>query len=577
MRRLGEGPTGRREGPAKERPDNERRVCRRLRVSARAQTRGSRQTREIGQTFAAACVAATLLLPLTACGGNPPQIVDYAPQRGMVDVSTAAPIKIAFDHDVDQASVESRLHLLPATTGTVRWPTPRQLVYEHPSLRASTNYEVILDAGYRDLAGNAYSLRHHWSFVTERPPSLAASTPADREGGIDPAAYLTIDFTREMNPTTLRSAFTFNPSIPFNVRLDPTDGRRAIIAPSQLLEPNTIYQLAVSTAALDIDGNQLDRDQTINFTTGSPRPLRNWVAFATDTAGGSPAELWIVNETGFPRQLSDSGPVRAFSWSPSGDRLLIEGDSEVWSELVPGSSSVQLDFKGPWASALAAGMGYVYIDDAGTLHRLTADGVTEVIATNVTQATVAPNGLRVTFVQGPAAANVLWGYDVGLRARYQLALDSGSISDVSWAPSGNRVAYLRSDGGLVTLRVRNLTGGGATITVATGDLSSPAWLPDSTHMVFAAAAKLAGGTTHKAFVVNVVAPPATLNPASGLPSDPSIDVTAPVPSPDGHQIAFVSGDQVWLMNADGTRPTALTRFDPQAFPYSCRAPAWTRA
>ena len=495
----------------------------------------------------------------------------------MVDVSTAAPIKITFDHDVDQASVESRLHLLPTTTGTVRWLTARQLVYDHPSLRASTNYEVILDAGYRDLAGNAYSLRHHWSFVTERPPSLAASTPADREGGIDPAAYLTIDFTREMNPTTLQSAFTFNPSIPFNVRLDPADGRRAIIAPAQLLEPNTIYQLAVSTAALDIDGNQLDRDQTINFTTGSPRPLRNWVAFATAGAGGVPGALWIVNETGFPRQLSDSGPVRAFSWSPSGDRLLIEGDSEVWSELVPGTSSVQLDFKGPWASALAGGMGYVYIDDAGTLHRLTADGVTEVIATNVTQATVAPNGLRLAYVQGPPAADVLWGYDVGLRARYQLALDAGPISDVSWAPSGNRVAYLRSDAGLVTIRVRNLTGGGATTTVATGDLSSPAWLPDSTHMVFAAAARLAGGTTHKAFVVNVVAPPATLNPASGLPSDPTIDVTAPAPSPDGHQIAFVSGDQVWLMNADGTRPTALTRFDPEVFPYSCRAPAWTRA
>jgi Bacterial Ig-like domain len=527
--------------------------------------------------FVGAAVGAALLIPITACGGNPPQIVDYAPQRGTIDVSTAAPVKITFDHDVDQASVESRLHLLPTTTGTVRWLSARQLAYEHPSLRASTTYEVILDAGYRDLAGNTYSLRHHWSFVTERSPGLAGSTPADHEVGIDPAAYLAIDFTREMNPSTLRSAFTFNPSIPFNVRLDPADGRRAIIAPSQLLAPNTIYQLAVNTAALDIDGNQLDRAQTINFVTGSPRPLRNWVAFATDDAAGVPGALWIVNDTGFPRQLSDTGAVRAFSWSPAGDRLLIQGDGEAWSELVPGSSNVQLDFKGSWAAALASGMGYVYIDDSSTLRRITADGVTEAISPNVTQAAVEPNGLRVAFVQGLTAANVLWGYDVGLRARYQLALDAGPISDISWAPSGNRVAYLRSDGGLVSLRVRNLTGGGATTTVATGDLASPAWLPDSTHMVFAAAAKLAGGTTHKAFLVNVIAPPAVLNPASGLPSDPTIDLASPVPSPDGHQIAFVSGDQVWLMNADGTRPTALTRFDPQAFPYSCRAPAWTKA
>jgi Tol biopolymer transport system component len=152
------------------------------------------------------------------------------------------------------------------------------------------------------------------------------------------------------------------------------------------------------------------------------------------------------------------------------------------------------------------------------------------------------------------------------------------VSDVSWAPSGNRIAYLRTDtAGAVSLRVRNLTGSGSTTTLATGDLGLPVWLPDSAHLVFAAIAPGAGVSTHKAFVVNVVAPTATLNPASGLPSDPSIDVAAPVPSPDGHQIAFVSGSQVWLMNADGTRPTPLTRFDPVSFPYSCRAPAWTKA
>ncbi len=518
-----------------------------------------------------------LLLPLAACGGNPPQIIDYSPQRGAIEVSTGAPIQIAFDHAVDQASVESRLHLVPATGGRVRWVSSRQLAYEHSTLQASTTYEVILDAGYRDLAGNIYSLRHHWSFITEGPPNLAGATPSDYDTGVDPAAYLSLAFTREMNPATLRSAVTFSPGVPFNVRLDPADSHRAIIAPSQLLAPNTAYQLAVNTAALDVDGNQLGRDQTIHFTTGPPRVLRHWLAFATNSADGAPGELWIVNETGFPRQLYDQTTVHNFSWSPAGDRLLIQGDGETWSEFVPGSGTVQLNFRGTWAAALAAGMGYVFIDDAGVLHRASADGGDEVISTDVAQAAVAPSGLRVVFVQGALAPNVMWGYDVGLRARYQLALDSGPVRDVSWAPSGNRIAYLRNDAGAVSLRVRSLTGTGTTTTVATGDISSPAWLPDSTNLVFAALTQSPGGNTHKAFVINVVAPPAALNPASGLPSDPNIDLAAPVSSPDGHQIAFVSGNQVWLMNADGTRATALTRFDPAFFPYSCRAPAWTKA
>jgi Tol biopolymer transport system component len=204
------------------------------------------------------------------------------------------------------------------------------------------------------------------------------------------------------------------------------------------------------------------------------------------------------------------------------------------------------------------------------------DGVDEVISPDVAEATVAPNGLRLAFVQGALGPDRVWGYDVGLHARYLLTIDTGAISGISWAPSGNRIAYLRDDGGASSLQVKNLVGAGTTTTVASGDLGSPAWLPDSTHLVLAAT-PLSGAGGHKAFVVNVAAPPAALNASSALPSDPNIDLSAPVPSPDGHQIAFISGAQVWLMNADGTRPTALTRFDPASFPYSCRALAWTKA
>ena len=94
-------------------------------------------------------LGAALLAGLTACGGDPPQIVDYSPQRNSVDVSTAAPIRLSFDHNVDQASVESRLHINPATPGTIRWTNGRQLVLEHRTLRTNTIYEVILESGYR--------------------------------------------------------------------------------------------------------------------------------------------------------------------------------------------------------------------------------------------------------------------------------------------------------------------------------------------------------------------------------------------------------------------------------------------
>lgn len=521
---------------------------------------------------------ALVLVGLVACGGNPPQIVDYSPERGAKDVSTSAPIRITFDHDVDVQSVRSRLHLVPATGGNLVWVSQRQLMYEHPALAPNTTYEVVLEAGYKDPAGNAAMLRHHWSFVTEGPPSLAGSTPATGDSGVDPAAYLALDFTRDMNGASLSNAITITPQTPFSIRIDPADGRRAIIAPAAFLDPATNYTIDVSTAALDADGNQLAQDESIAFKTGAVRPLRHFVAFTTASSDGTPGSLWMVDESGFPRRLFAGGAVHAFSWSPEGDRLLLQGDGETWSAFTPGQQPVPLGFKATWAAALASGMGYVYIDDANALHLLSSGGVDTVIAAGVTQAAVAAGGGRLAFVEVGSQSSVIWGYDVGLQARYRLAAEDAPVSDLSWSPAGNRIAYLRQDVGTTSLKVRSLTGQGATTTIASGaDIGTPAWLPDSVHIVFAARLQTPADTLRKAFVVSVIAPPAALTAALGLPTDPSVSVANPIPSPDGHQIAFLNDNQVWLMNGDGTRPAPLTAFDSEAFPYSCRTPAWTRA
>jgi dipeptidyl aminopeptidase/acylaminoacyl peptidase len=456
--------------------------------------------------------------------------------------------------------------------------SPRELAYQHPTLAPSSTYDVVLEAGYKDPAGNTAVLRHHWSFVTEGPPAFASSAPANGESGVDPAAYLTLDFSRDMNGASLQRAVSISPPVPFTVRLNPTDGRRAIIAPATLLQPSTAYTIAVTGTALDADGNRLAADTTIAFTTGPIRQLHNWIAFTTTAADGTSSALWLVNESGFPRKLYDGDSVRSFSWAPDGTTLLIQSDAGTWSLLTPGQDSKPLGFKAAWAAALGSGMGYVFIDDGGELHLLSSSGVDTPIAAAVTQATVSPDGSRVAFVEAGSTSNILWGFDVGLQARYQLAVESSQVTDVTWAPAGNRIAYLRHDGGVTTLKVRNLSGAAATTTIASaGEISAPAWLPDSVHLVFSVGLQTATGTLKKAFVVSVIAPPAALTVALGLPADPSIAVANPVPSPDGHQIAFLNAGQVWLMNADGTRPTPLTTFDAAAFPYSCRTPAWTRA
>lgn len=521
----------------------------------------------------------TLLVSAVACGGAPAQIVDYSPARGARDVSTMAPVSITFDHDVNRDSVASRLHLVPATGGTVKWINGHQLEYDHDRLSTSTTYDVVLEAGYSDLAGNVYQLRHHWSFDTEVAPRFASSTPSDGDTGIDPADYLSISFSRAMLESSLKGAISFTPTFPFSVLLDPTDDRRVIVAPSSLLQPDTTYQMLITPIAEDADGNPIDHVRSITFATGAARPLHHWVAFAAQDASGTSGGLWIVNETGIPRQLLQSSVLRSYSWSPDGQRLVFE-NADGWATFAPGQGVESLGFtNATWAAALAGGLGYVYLDSVGTLFRAPQSGPDYVIGTAVRSVAVNPSGERLVFAQDALDGTTsIWGYDFGLRSRYSLGSEPTTVVDLSWSPDGNRVAYLRQDGATTTLRVRSLTGSATVRTVVSGDIAEASWLHDSVHIVLAATVAGDTGPVDKAFVINVVSPPASLTIALGLPAVAAVaDVSDPVPSPDGHQIAFISGDQVWLMNADGTRPTALTRFDPQTFPYSCVMPAWTRS
>src|SRR3989441_13282929 len=94
------------------------------------------------------------LSAIAACGSSPPQIISYSPERGTIDVSTAAPIRIAFDHDVDKEAVATRLSMLPATNGTVVWLGPRHREDRDATLRPSTLYPTGGETGRRQVAGN---------------------------------------------------------------------------------------------------------------------------------------------------------------------------------------------------------------------------------------------------------------------------------------------------------------------------------------------------------------------------------------------------------------------------------------
>jgi hypothetical protein len=529
---------------------------------------------------------ATAAAALLAGCASPPQVLDISPARGAVDVRSSEVIRVRFDRAMDHRSVADHFAVTPGIQGALSWTSDHELAFEHVPLAPATQYQVVLQPGYRDAQGSANAFRHSWTFRTEAAPTLADSTPGAGDRGVDPAAYVSLTFSRAMDAGTLAGAIGLTPSAPFAIHQDGADPRHVVLAPQSLLQPRTGYQVTIGQDARDVDGNRLGVAAAVSFNTGDVRPLRHWISFVAESAPGSGgAGLWAVDDNRVPRQLIGSA-VSAFTWSADGARLLLRGADGTWSDQPLDGAAAKLPIAGQWADFLAPGRGYAVLD-GGTLQVLQPDGTRVTVATGVTSASVAPGGERIAFVthdaSGAERTTEIDAYDTNLRTRYRLQTEPEPIDGLSWSSDSQSIAYRlgTADPARRSIMVRSLHDG-TTTTVATGDVSAPVWEADRQHVAFTAAVPAAGGVVSKAF--RFAAGDGgrhALTAAAGLPGGQGVEVSQLSPSPDGHQLAFLStaGGRrgVWTMNVDGTGLTQLTDPDPNRFSYSCRDVVWTPA
>jgi Tol biopolymer transport system component len=304
----------------------------------------------------------------------------------------------------------------------------------------------FIDVIIRNAAGAAV-LQARLEVARRRPPVVVRTNPPRKKTDVPLNAAIVVVFSEPIAEGTLTASsfqlFRGSTPVTGTVRLLAGAGTVAAFVPSAPLARNSAYHLTVTGAVQDLQGDALQTDVTVPFTTGA----------------------------------SSTGPPASIAVAP--DSVFITGATYQMTATVRDAAGNQLiDQPVTWTSSDPANL------------TVSATGLLTVLSTGVYDVTAAANGLsataRVIVVPGPAASLEVAPTDARVGAQGDTIHLIATVRDaggrvlvpaptVTWASSDPAVATARADSAGVYATFATVTGqnvGSAIITGTSGGASA---------------------------------------------------------------------------------------------------------
>lgn len=204
-------------------------------------------------------------------GGDiiPPKVEGTIPIDDDTNISISTQISITFSEPMDEISVEDAITISPLIGYTTGWEGNSITMTLSSDLDYSTEYEITVDTGAKDIAGNPLNVEYTFQFTTEKepdtiPPEVEAAYPSNNSMNVSISTTISITFSEIMDKNSVENSISILPSIDFDISWDENT---IILILSSNLDFSTEYTVRVETGAKDISDNFLENEYSFSFTS----------------------------------------------------------------------------------------------------------------------------------------------------------------------------------------------------------------------------------------------------------------------------------------------------------------------